>query len=104
MRRRPPPGHSGAGCPVERSVLPPELDDSYWHRATLVFSDGHRRTIELEKKAEPQTFTFEVRKTSSLRLAELVQGESPGWCALGEVEVWGRDRIPVAEDLFTSAP
>ena len=78
--------------------------DSFWHRATLVFSDGHRRTIDLEKKAEPQVFTFEVRRTSSLRLEDLVQDEPPGWCALTEVEAWGRDRIPVAEDLDTPAP
>ena len=78
--------------------------DGHPHPATLIFSDGHRRTIDLEKKAEPQTFTFEVRRTSSLRLSDLVQDEPPGWCALTEVEAWGRDRIPVAEDLSTPAP
>jgi hypothetical protein len=78
--------------------------DSNWHQAALVFSDGHRQTIDLEKKAEPQTFTFEVRRTSSLRLADLVQDEPQGWCALAEVEAWGRDLIAVAEDLSTPAP
>lgn len=39
-----------------------------------------------------------------MRLADLVQDEQPGWCALTEVQVWGRDRIPVAEDLSASAP
>ena len=78
--------------------------DRCWHRATLIFSDGHRQTIDLEKKAEPQVFTFDVRRTSSLRLADLVQDEPPGWCALTEVEVWGRDRIPVAADLSAPGP
>ncbi len=78
--------------------------DSHWHQATLVFSDGHRQTIDLEKKAEPQTFTFEFRRTSSLRLADLVQDEPPGWRALAEVEAWGRDLIAVAADLSTPAP
>jgi hypothetical protein len=90
---------------IDKVVIVPRADfphDS--HQATLIFSDGNRRTIELEKKAEPQTFTFEARRTSSVRLADLVQDEQPGWCALTEVEVWGRDRIPVAEDLSTPAP
>ncbi|MCH5376300.1 MAG: discoidin domain-containing protein, partial [Planctomycetes bacterium] len=79
-------------------------DDNGWHRATLIFSNGNRRTIDLANTAEPQTFTFEAHKTSSLRLAELVQGDQPGRCGLTEVEVWGRDRIPVAEDLSAPAP
>ena len=78
--------------------------DSHWHQATLVFSDGHRQTIDLEKKAEPQTFTFEARRTSSLRLSDLVQDEPQGWCALAEFEAWGRDLIAVAADLSTPAP
>jgi hypothetical protein len=78
--------------------------DSYWRRATLVFSDGSRETIDLEKKAGPQIFTFRIRRTSSLRLVDLVPDQSPGWCALAEVEVWGRDRIRVAEDLAALAP
>ncbi|MCU0977605.1 MAG: hypothetical protein MUF25_00385 [Pirellulaceae bacterium] len=78
--------------------------DSFWHRATLVFSDGQRRTIDLEQKAESQVFTFEVRTTASLRLEDLVQDEPPGRRALTKVEAWGRDRIPVAEDLDMPAP
>jgi hypothetical protein len=84
-----------------RADLP---EDSYWRRATLIFSDGDRRAIDLEKTAAPQSFTFEARRTSSLRLADLVQDKPPGWCALTEVEVWGRDRIPVAADLSAPGP
>jgi hypothetical protein len=80
------------------------LHNSNWHQTTLVFSDGHRQSIELENSVEPQTSTFEPRRTSSLRLADLVQGDPVSGCALAEVEVWGRDRIPVAEDLSNPAP
>ncbi len=78
--------------------------DNHWSQATLIFSDGHRRTIQLEKKSESQTFTFEARRTSSLRLADLVQPDRPGWAALTELEAWGRDPIPVADELSAPAP
>ncbi len=81
-------------------VLRPEVaHDGDVHRVTVIFGNGNRRTIELEDTTEPQTFSFEARKTSSVRLAELSQDEPPGWCVLAEVQVWGRDQIPVAEDL-----
>ncbi len=70
----------------------------------LEITDGYRQTIDLEKKAEPQTFTFEAWRTSSLRLADLVPDDAPGWCALAEVEAWGRDLIAVAANLSTPAP
>jgi hypothetical protein len=73
--------------------------DKHWHKATLVFSDGERRAVSLQKTADRQVFTFPPKKTSSLRLADLVQDLPLGWCALAEVEVWGRDPIPVAADL-----
>ena len=97
----------GRSVEIDKVVIVPRADfahDGYWQQATLVFSDGHRRTIALEKNAQPQIFTFESRRTSSLRLADLIQGEPPGRCALTEVQVWGRDRIPVAEDLSAPAP
>ena len=97
----------GREVEIDKVVIVVRADfphDRCWHRVTLVFSNGQRQTIHLEKKAEPQTFTFQVRRTSSLRLTDLVQDEPLGWCALAEVEVWGRDRIPVAQDLATSAP
>jgi hypothetical protein len=77
--------------------------DSHWHRAALVFSDGHREPMKLNKVAEPQTFTFDAWRTSSVRIVDLVQDEPPGWCALTELQVWGRDQIPMAEDLSVLA-
>ena len=73
--------------------------DKHWHRATLVFSDGSRVPIDLEKTPAPQTVVFRSRKTTSVRLVDLVQDEPLGWCALTEVEVWGRDPVAVAANL-----
>ena len=73
--------------------------DKHWKRATLVFSDGSRKPIDLEKTPAPQTVVFPPRKTTSVRLVDLVQDEPLGWCALTEVEVWGRDPVAVAADL-----
>jgi hypothetical protein len=83
---------------VLRGGVPRDSDSL---RATLILSNGRRRSIELKKTAEPQTFTFEAQGTSSLRLVQHDRAKSPGWSALTEVEVWGRDRIPVAADLST---
>jgi hypothetical protein len=80
-------------------VRPDKPGNGCWRRATLVFSDGYRRTIDLQKTDQPQTFTFDARRTSSLRVTDFVLSATPGDGALSEVEVWGRDRIPLAEDL-----
>jgi hypothetical protein len=70
--------------------------DKHWKRASLVFSDGSRMPIDLEKTPVPQTIAFAARKTVSVRLMDLMQDEPLGWCALTEVEVWGRDPLPIA--------
>jgi hypothetical protein len=72
--------------------------DRHWKQAVLVFCDGSRRPIKLSKSAEPQTITLPATKTTSLRLVDLVQDEPLGWCALAEVEVWGRDLVTVTND------
>ena len=65
--------------------------DSVWKSATLEFSDGSKEKITLEKTAKPQTFTFEKRATTFVRITDLQQDFPLGWCALTEVEVWGKD-------------
>ena len=64
--------------------------DRHWHSATIEFSDGHRKKIAIRKTHEPQTFSFAKRTVTRLRLVDLVQDEPLGWCALTEVQVWGR--------------
>lgn len=73
--------------------------DKHWNKASLVFADGERRPVTLQKTGGRQVFQFAPKRTTSLRLADLLQDGPPGWCALAEVEVWGRDPVPVAADL-----
>ena len=72
--------------------------DRHWKQAALLFSDGSRKPIELNKSAEPQTIDFPAKRTTLVRLVDLVQDEPLGWCALVEVEVWGRDLVTVTSD------
>jgi len=65
--------------------------DSYWKQATLEFSDGSTQTLMLTRSAAAQTFRFPARRTAWIRLTHLLPAESSGWCALTEVEAWGRD-------------
>lgn len=92
----------GREVEVDRVTLYLRADfphDKYWRRATLVFSDGRRQPLALEKTAQPQTVTFPPHKTTSLRLADLASDEPLGWCALTEFEAWGRDPLPIVRDL-----
>ena len=65
--------------------------DSYWKHADVEFSDGSRMTIQLAATADFQEFTFPHRKTAWLRLTHLVSDDPSKWCALIELEAWGRE-------------
>ncbi|GAG01584.1 unnamed protein product, partial [marine sediment metagenome] len=65
--------------------------DKHWRSAVLEFSDGSRQEINFAKTAAPQSFTFDHRTVTWVKLTDLVQEEPLGWCALTEIEVWGRD-------------
>jgi hypothetical protein len=65
--------------------------DSYWKSAGVEFSDGSRMTIQLTPTAEFQEFSFPPRKTIWLRLTNLVPADPGKWCALIELEAWGRE-------------
>jgi len=89
----------GRAVEVDKLVLYLRADfphDRHWHTATIEFSDGSREKVRIRKTHEPQTFPFAKRKVTWLRLTDLVQDEPMGWCALTEVEVWGRD-APAAD-------
>ena len=68
--------------------------DDYWRSATIEFSDGSQEPISLEKTASRQEFSFKKRTVTWLRLTDLVEELPLDWCALTEVEVWGRDVEP----------
>jgi len=84
------------GRPVEidKLVLVLRADfphDSFWHQCVVEFSDGSREAISIRKTSEPQVFSFNKRTVNWIRLADFIQELPIGWCALTEVEVWGRD-------------
>ena len=65
--------------------------DRFWHSAKIEFSDGSSLPIELKKDREKQVFPVPKKTVTWLRLTDLVQAVPPGWAALMEVEVLGRD-------------
>ena len=84
----------GRPVEVDKLMLAIRADfphDRHWHAATVEFSDGSREKIEIKKQAEPQAFEFKKRTVAWLQLTGLVQEPPLGWCALTEVEVWGKD-------------
>lgn len=68
--------------------------DGVWQSATIAFDDGTEEKIELKKTADAQEFSFSLRKIKSLRIENLTQPKPLSWCALSEVEVWGKEALP----------
>lgn len=90
----------GRPVEVDKLVLATRADfphDRHWHAAVIEFSDGSREKLEIKKQAEPQTFEFRKRTVAWLQLTDLAQDPPLGWCALTEVEVWGKDAPPAAK-------
>ena len=65
--------------------------DSYWKRATLVFSDGTRDTISIDSLRQGQEFPFSSRTTQSVTITDFVASDTSKWCAFTEVQAWGYD-------------
>ena len=74
--------------------------DDFWHSASIEFSDGISESITLQKTDAPQVFEFDKRVASWLRLTDLKETEPLGWCALTEVEVWGKDVVMPATNIW----
>ncbi len=84
----------GRPVQIDKLVLYLRADfphDKVWETATVEFSDGAKEKITLAKTAEPQAFSFKARTTSWIRLTDLKQHEPMGWCAITELQAWGRD-------------
>jgi len=64
--------------------------DSWWKEATVEFSDGTTKKLELKQVATGQEFSIARRTVSWLVLKNLKPAEDK-WCALCEFEAWGRD-------------
>jgi hypothetical protein len=65
--------------------------DSYWKNAEVEFSDGSSVPLSLSASADFQEFVFTKRRVSWLRIMKVVPADPAKWCALIEVEAWGKD-------------
>jgi hypothetical protein len=65
--------------------------DSYWKSVEVEFSDGSRLPLNLSASADFQDFSFTKRRVSWLRITNVVPADPAKWCALIEVEAWGKD-------------
>ncbi len=74
---------------TERADFP---HDSHWIAARITCSDGSVKELSLVKTAEPQAFSFEPIKTSSVVLSHLIQADDPSpFPALTQIEVYGTE-------------
>ena len=70
--------------------------DQTWPSGVLVFGDQRKLRVNFAHTAAPQVFHLDHPvEIESVRLEELKQADPPGWCALTEIEVWGRDPLPI---------
>lgn len=65
--------------------------DSYWKNLDIEFSDGSKVPLQIDSSPAFQDFSFPKRKVSWLRIANVVPEDPAKWCALIEIEAWGRD-------------
>lgn len=64
--------------------------DSWWTSTTVIFSDGSRETLILEKTARPQVFPISPRTVTGLVLCDLKKAEDESkFTALTQLEAWG---------------
>ena len=65
--------------------------DSYWKEAYVEFSDGSHVPLRLSSSPEFQEFKFPSRRVAWMRIANVVPADPAKWCALMEVEAWGKE-------------
>ena len=64
--------------------------DTYWKALDVEFSDGSRESVNFEKTGEAQSFAFNKKKTTYIRLVNFKQAVFPlSWAALSQIEVFG---------------
>ena len=89
----------GRKVQVDKVVIRLRADfphDKVWSSGVLVFGDQRKLTVHFEHTAEPQVFHLDRPvEIDSVRLEKLKQDEPLAWCALTELEVWGRDPLPI---------
>jgi hypothetical protein len=89
----------GRKVQVDKVVIHLRADfphDKVWSSGVLVFGDQRKLAVHFEHTAEPQVFHLDRPvEIDSVRLEKLKQDEPLAWCALTELEVWGRDPLPI---------
>lgn len=63
--------------------------DVNWESCLMTFSDGSERTIKMEKSEEGQSYQFDQKKISWLKLSALKREVSEAFSALSQIEVFG---------------
>lgn len=85
----------GRPVDMEKLVLYTRADfphDSWWVQGTVVFSDGTREVLKMEKSEKPHVFDLEKKGITWLRLEELIQAEDPSpFPALTQIQVYGTE-------------
>lgn len=65
--------------------------DSYWKSGVISFSDHSLLNICLKKTLEEQFVSFSAKKVSWLKLSHLAHSKEKGFCALTQLEAYGRN-------------
>lgn len=63
--------------------------DTNWKTGVFEFSDGSRMPITMIKTAEPQSFSFDTKTISWVKLTEIRRPVSSAFAALTQIEVYG---------------
>lgn len=64
--------------------------DSYWTQAAILFSDGTKEIVHLEKTAARQSFCIRKNHIHWIELCEMVKADDPSpFPALTQIEAWG---------------
>ena len=85
----------GRPVDIDRIVLWTRADfphDNWWVEAELLFSDGTREIVKMEKSRKPHGFQMEKKNITWIRLGNLIQSDDPSpFPALTQLEVYGRE-------------
>lgn len=66
--------------------------DNWWKKMTVTFSDGSLLVLDTVKTHKGQSFTFEEKTISWLRLSDLIQADDPSpFPALTQLQVFGKE-------------
>ncbi|NMA85250.1 MAG: carbohydrate-binding protein [Epulopiscium sp.] len=65
--------------------------DTNWETGVFEFSDGSRMPISMIKTAEPQSYSFETKTISWVKLTEIRRPVSSAFAALTQIEVYGAE-------------